>query len=87
MDFRNEQERGVKRGVAGMPPQIVDGLPRDRHRDAGKDPFIMSRPQSTLSAGRSIARIHVLGLDNDQPTPVIIKVISIRSLENRRAPL
>ncbi len=87
MDFRNEQERGVKPGVAGMAPQIVDGLPRVRPRDAGKDPFIMSPPQSNPSAGRSIARIHVPALANDQPTPVIIKIISIRSLENRRASL
>ena len=87
MDFRNEQERCVKPCVAGVTPQTVADLSLARPRDAGKDPFIMSRPQSNLSAGRSITRIHVPGLDNDQPTRVIIKVISIRSLENRRAPL
>jgi len=87
MDFRNEQERGVKPVVADLAPQILDTLPRDRPRDAAEAPFIMSRPQPNLGVGRRIARIHVPHLENEQPMPVIIKVISIRSLENRRAPL
>lgn len=87
MDFRNEQEQGVKPGVAGMAPQVIDGLPRGRPRVPAQGPFIMSRPQPNPGPGRNVARIHVPALANDQPTPVIIKVISIRSLNNRHAPL